>query len=185
MLIIVSLFTNGLFFASEQKLMSKYYLEPLEVVGYEGIFGFIAYLGIVPFFSHLPCNFGKPACVFDSTGRPYIEGWTMFWHHFTTNYWLLFLVLSSLLSTMLFNVAGVTITKHINALARAIADVSKTILVWIASIVVTVEWGSTYPNYSWELLDPTLILLQLVGFIFLILGNVVYNEIIPCPCITK
>lgn len=109
----------------------------------------------------------------------------MFWHHFTTNYWLLFLVLSSLVSTMLFNVAGVTITKHINALARAIADVSKTILVWIGSIVVTVEWGSTYPNYSWELLDPTLILLQLVGFIFLILGNVVYNEIIPCPCITK
>jgi drug/metabolite transporter (DMT)-like permease len=39
LLIILSLFTNGFLFVFEQKLLSKYHLEPLEVVGYEGMFG--------------------------------------------------------------------------------------------------------------------------------------------------
>ena len=49
----------------------------------------------------------------------------------------------------MFNVAGVTITKYINALARAIADVSKTILVWIMGLVVTLWLSPTYPNLKW------------------------------------
>ena len=42
---------------------------------------------------------------------------------------------------MIYNVAGVTITKYINSLARAIADVTKTIIVWVFSILVTVQYG--------------------------------------------
>lgn len=34
LLIILSLFTNGFLFVFEQKLLSKYHLEPLQVVGY-------------------------------------------------------------------------------------------------------------------------------------------------------
>lgn len=33
-LIIASLFTNGLFFVSEEKLYQAYHLEPMQVVGY-------------------------------------------------------------------------------------------------------------------------------------------------------
>ena len=86
---------------------------------------------------------------------------------------------------MIYNVAGVTITKYINSLARAIADVTKTILVWVFSILVTVQFGKEYPNYKWEVLEPVIIILQIVGFVFLVMGNLVYNEIIKLPRVLR
>jgi hypothetical protein len=53
------------------------------------------------------------------------------------------------LSIATFNITGVTVTKYINALARSICDVTRTILVWIVGIIVTVTAGSVYPNYRW------------------------------------
>ncbi len=71
-LLVVSLFSSGLFFTSEQKLMSKYYLEPLEVVGYEGVFGIIIYTIIVTILCFVPCNFGPEACVYTREGYSYM-----------------------------------------------------------------------------------------------------------------
>ena len=184
-LIIISLFTNGFFFVFEQWLMKKYYLEPMEIVGFEGMFGFLVYIGIVALLSHLPCSFGKNACVYTSEGLPYMEGWTVFWHTFTSNTFILILTLFSVSSIMVYNVAGVTITKYINSLARAIADVTKTILVWVISILVTVQYGKEYPNYKWEVLETLIIVLQIVGFVFLVMGNLVYNEIVKLPRVLR
>lgn len=92
-----------------------------------------------------------------------------------SNWWLLLLTFCWIFSIALYNPLGVTITKHINALARAISDVSQTVLVWAIGITVTFTVGSTYPNYKWEKLQTNVILLQLVGFVFLIFGNMIYN----------
>jgi hypothetical protein len=58
----------------------------------------------------------------------------------------------------MFNITGVTITKYINALARSVADVARTIIVWIVGIIVTLTLGSKYPNYAWELINGWAIL---------------------------
>jgi hypothetical protein len=65
-LIIVSLFFNGFFFVFEQKLLTKYHLDPLEVVGYEGLFGLCGYLVLLPIISYVQCTFGVEACVFSN-----------------------------------------------------------------------------------------------------------------------
>lgn len=62
---------------------------------------------------------------------------------------LLVFCLLGVLATCLYNVAGVAITKYINALARSIADVTRTIIIWAISVLVTITAGSIYPNYSW------------------------------------
>ena len=49
----------------------------------------------------------------------------------------------------MFNVAGVTVTKYINALARAIANMTKSIIVWIIGLIITLIYGPTYPNLRW------------------------------------
>lgn len=77
-LLVISLFTSGLFFTSEQKLMSKYYLEPLEIVGYEGVFGLIIYTIIVTILCFVPCDFGPEACVYTREGWSYMEGLTSY-----------------------------------------------------------------------------------------------------------
>ncbi len=48
-----------------------------------------------------------------------------------------------------FNITGVTVTKYINALARSIGDVTRTILVWGIGLIITATAGATHPNYQW------------------------------------
>jgi hypothetical protein len=55
--------SDGFYYVYEQKLLKKYHLEPLEVVGYEGLFGVCIYSVVLVVISYLPCNFGSGACV--------------------------------------------------------------------------------------------------------------------------
>lgn len=70
---ISSLITNGFQFVFEEKLLSKYHIEPLEMVGYEGMFGLAAQVILMTITSFIPCSFGVDACVIDKAGMPYIE----------------------------------------------------------------------------------------------------------------
>lgn len=76
---------------------------------------------------------------------------------------------------------GVTVTKYINALARSICDVTRTVIVWIVGIIISVSAGVNRPNYKWELIDGAAITIQLLGFSILIGGNLIYNGIIRIP----
>lgn len=57
------------------------------------------------------------------------------------------MVVLGVLTIAIFNVCGVNVTKHISALTRSIADVSRTLLVWIASIIITKTAGKTKANF--------------------------------------
>ena len=50
---------------------------------------------------------------------------------------------------VIFNVLGVTVTQKINSVARSICDVSRTVVVWMVSIIITVSAGVNRPNYEW------------------------------------
>lgn len=54
-----------------------------------------------------------------------------------------------IIGILIFNVAGVSVTKYINALARSIANMTKSIVVWILGLIVTLWMGETYPNLIW------------------------------------
>lgn len=98
---------------------------------------------------------------------------------------MLFFCILGVFSIATFNITGVTVTKYINALARSIGDVTRTILVWGVGLLITVTAGSKYPNYKWELLDGGAIALELLGFVILVTGNLVYNKIIKIPGLTE
>lgn len=133
----------------------------------------------------IPCSFGTEACVFNSEGMPFLERPEAYFVEMVSNGALLFFVILGVFSIATFNVTGVTVTKYINAVARSICDVTRTILVWILGIIVTVSAGVNKPNYRWELVDYRAILLQLFGFLVLIGGNLVYNKIINLPFLPK
>lgn len=148
-LIIASLFFNGFFFVFEQKLLSKYHLNPLEVVGYEGAFGLSMYIILLPIISFIPCAFGVDACVFNYEGFPFLEKPSQYVSEAFSNGTLLIFCIIGVFSILTFNISGVTVTKHINALARSICDVTRTIIVWGVGILITATAGSKYPNYKW------------------------------------
>ena len=84
--------------------------------------------------------------------------------------------LLGLITISVFNFSGISATKYMNAVARSIGDVSRTVLVWIIGIIVAAS--TNYPNYEWEDIGIRSILIQLFGFSILILGNLVNNGLI-------
>ena len=165
----------------EQKLLSKYHLEPLQVVGYEGMFGLAIELVLLPILTFIPCGFGVEACVFSYRGMPFLERPERYFAEIGANGALLFFVILGIFSIATFNICGVTVTKYINALARSIGDVTRTVLVWAIGILVTVTAGVTRPNLQWELTNAGAILVELLGFIILVTGNLIYNKVIKLP----
>jgi hypothetical protein len=66
-------------------------------------------------------------------------------------------------SIAFFNAIGVSITKYASAAERAVVDSSRTLFIWIISLSV-----------GWE----DFLALELVGFFLLVLGALIYNEIL-------
>ena len=91
------------------------------------------------------------------------------------------MVLITVLSITFFNFIGLSITKYINALARAILNLTKTALIWVIGIIVTVTAGKTNSSFEWEIIGWQIILLESIGFIFLIFATLIYNENIKVP----
>jgi hypothetical protein len=71
-------------------------------------------------------------------------------------------------SIAFFNWSGVTVTQTASAVARSTIDVSRTALIWAFELFML--WNT----FSW---------VQLIGFVVLITGTLIYNELIVIPCL--
>lgn len=76
-----------------------------------------------------------------------------------------------LCSIAFFNAFGVTVTKNASAAQRSTIDTSRTVIIWLFFMAVPV-YGIYTEHFKW---------LQLVGFILLVIGTLVYNEILIIP----
>ncbi len=80
-----------------------------------------------------------------------------------------------IISIGLFNITGLSVTKYINALARSVLNMTKTVLIWGVGIALTLTLGKTNDAFKWENVEPRAVGLQAFGFILLILATLVYN----------
>ena len=76
---------------------------------------------------------------------------------------IIFLIFLFMLSIGSFNVSGITTTKYASAAQRSTIDTSRTFLIWIMSLLLGLE---TF--LPWEI----------PGFILLVAGTLIYNEIV-------
>lgn len=74
------------------------------------------------------------------------------------------------MSIAFFNFAGISVTKEMSATTRMVLDSARTIVIWLFSIV-----------FKWQKFQA----LQLLGFVFLISGMFIYNNIIFAPLIKR
>lgn len=81
---------------------------------------------------------------------------------------LLVAVIGSIFSIAFFNYSGVTVTQQASAVARSTVDVSRTILIWVAELCL-----------HWHAFNS----LQLVGFVVLAIGTLLYNRLIVVPAL--
>jgi hypothetical protein len=65
---------------------------------------------------------------------------------------------------------GVTITKRISSISRALADVARTVLIWTFGFIVT-----KLTSYKLESDKVGQILVEMVGFVMILTGTIVYH----------
>ncbi len=87
---------------------------------------------------------------------------------------LIFLVAVYLVSIAIFNVLGMKVSKHLSSVHRTLIDSSRSVVVWVVQLALwyladSSTYGTPWTKNSW---------LQLLGFAFLVLGTLVYNEVI-------
>lgn len=119
------------------------------LVGCEGIVGFTVECIVITILNFVHCSFGADACAYNASGTPLMESTSAYFASVGASGFLLAFVVLGVFSIMIFNVSGVTVTKYISALTRSICDVTRTLLIWVVGIVVTVTAGRTKDNYVW------------------------------------
>lgn len=72
-------------------------------------------------------------------------------------------VLGTIISIAFFNYAGISVTKEISATTRMVLDSVRTMVIWVFSMAI-----------GWQHFQP----LTLGGFVFLLFGMCLYNDIV-------
>ena len=141
LLVVAQLFSGGMLIV-EEKLLGDYYLDPLKVVGLEGLWGFLITVILLPIFQQINCK-ASDLCYYgkvEDTMRAFAD--------MRAN-WLI--ILSSILicfSIASFNAFGVTVTKNASAAQRSTIDTSRTVLIWIFFMTVVIP-GVEQEEFTW------------------------------------
>ena len=163
-LIIIAQFFTGALFITEEYFLGGYYLDPMKVVGSEGMWGLSYYLAILPIMQAVHCtgDTGLQAlCNYN-----YLENSSYAFAQMADNPAIIWQTFGMMASIACFNVCGITTTKIASAAQRATIDTSRTLVIWIMSIALGLE------EFHWE---------AIFGFVFLVFGTLTYNEIIVLP----
>lgn len=83
---------------------------------------------------------------------------------------ILVATIGTILSIAFFNFAGISVTKEMSATTRMVLDSLRTVVIWAVSLLA-----------GWEDFNPV----QLVGFVILLLGTFVYNDVFFPPMYRK
>lgn len=156
----------------EELFIKKHNVPPIQVVGMEGAFG-------VLFMSLLVL----PICYFIPGSGPHgsyensLDAISQMWN----NPAILGFGLAYLLSISFYNYFGLSVTKSLTAVHRTLIDACRTILVWVIDLIIHYFILESYG----ESFDKTYGSLQIGGFVLLMIGTLLYNEVIYIKCIAS
>lgn len=130
-------------------------------VGLEGMFGFFT-LGLLLW----PMYYIPVPPPFDNNPHKSLEDAIDGLIQIKNNGFLALAISGTVISIAFFNFAGISVTKEISATTRMVLDSVRTVVIWGVSILLGWE------TFKW---------MQVLGFISLLLGMCLYNNIVILP----
>lgn len=146
----------------EEKFLSGKQIAPLEAVGLEGLFGLVVLSSLL-----YPLSFIK---VYQKNAWVPIEDPVDAFYQIKNSWQITLAVVGNIFSIAFFNFAGVSVTKEMSATTRTVLDSIRTLTVWAASLA-----------FNWE----TMNYLQPIGFLSLVIGMFVYNDVFIRPWLIR
>ncbi|KAK4106412.1 hypothetical protein N658DRAFT_502883 [Parathielavia hyrcaniae] len=145
-------------FVLEEWILERSAIEPIRVVGWEGLFGFTAtLLGMVLLHAAIGRTEAGRYGPFDM-----VEGWRQFYDHrgvFVSSIMIM-------ISIGCFNFFGLSVTRSVSATSRSTIDTCRTLFIWIVSL------GLGWETFKW---------LQVAGFALLVYFTFLFNGIVQPP----
>ncbi|KAI9050032.1 hypothetical protein LZ554_006177 [Drepanopeziza brunnea f. sp. 'monogermtubi'] len=145
-------------FVLEEHILEKYALQPLKVVGWEGIFGF-SITSLAMLIGHL--TIGRTAA-----GKYGYFDIVEAWREITQYRDIAVSSILIMISIGGFNFFGLSVTRTVSATARSTIDTCRTLFIWIVSLFL--GWES----FKW---------LQVLGFALLVYGTFLFNGLVRPP----
>jgi len=153
---------QGCQYIVEEKLLGSYYLSPMKTVGWEGIWGTCLFVILLPIFQYIPCQ--SEIC---SDG--YIEDSKGALNMIEQSAPLVIFILLTVIFIAGMNGLGMAVTKYASSANRVTLQQTKIILIWGFFLIYQ---GGGHENFKY---------LQLIGFVIMLIGVIIYNEIIVIP----
>ena len=108
-----------------------------------------------------------------------MENFNLFFDQLSDNIFLIILIIGLIFSIGISVPIAVTISKRISPISRSLADVCRTSIIWIVGIAITITIGDNSDDYKLENLDVLFNILKFIGFALLILGTMIYHDLLP------
>ena len=176
-LMFCSQFFSSTCYVLQEKFIKQYEVNPFQLVGFEGLSGVTIYTILLVIFQNVNCNSWakqlKTGICFGSDDEKtkrdwYIEDTIFAFQQMGDSLALLLVYVFYIVSIALYNIVGINLTKLVSSTARAVVDTVRTVFIWAFFLVIHPVKG-TEEHFYW---------LQLVGFVLLVLGTLIYNEIV-------
>ena len=160
----------------QEKFFIKYEVHPLQLVGFEGLWGFTIYTVLLIIFQFSPCDnwsnsLKKGVCFEYKENKFHIEDTKFAFKQMGDKISILLVFIFYIVSIALYNIVGVSLTKLVSSTARAVVDTVRTVFIWLFFLFIHPVKGT----------EEHFHILQFIGFIFLVTGTLIYNEIIVIP----
>lgn len=162
-------------FVVEEFILEKYALEPIKVVGWEGIFGFLVTgFGMIVLHLAIGRTDAGRGGYFDMVeglqqvfSNPRI-GWSSLAIMLSIGcvHLCFFSMGSPLTASRGFNFFGLSVTRTVSATSRSTIDTCRTLFIWLVSL------GLGWETFKW---------LQVAGFVLLVYGTFLFNGLVQPP----
>ncbi|KAJ7382373.1 hypothetical protein OS493_035434 [Desmophyllum pertusum] len=152
----------------EELFLKKRKYHPLQVVGMEGLFGIIFMTVLV-----LPVLYYIPGDQNHHSYENSLDALLMM----KNDAKLLIMSVLYICSISFYNYFGLSVTKSLTAVHRTLIDACRTIVVWLVDLFVYYVFHEGFGE-AW---DSKYGIFQVDGFLFLLLGTALYNELLIIP----
>ena len=132
------------------------------------LWGFV----LLPVFQFVPCHI-KSVCT-----NGVIEDTVGVFQDYAANPLLALFSLILIIDVSILNIAGVSITKYGSSAQRTTCDMLRNLFVWFFFMLVPIRHD---PNSGDAVYLEKFTFFQMIGFIILVIGVLIYNEILVIP----
>ncbi len=176
-LVILSQLFSSFLFIAEEKILKGCSIHPLKAVGLEGMWGVLCYIILLFIFYFIRCEdwpdfLKNGVCIHNTEGEYRFENAIFALQQIYDSGELKGYLTLYIISIAFFNFSGLTISKYVSSTSRTVVDTLRTIVIWTFFLTMPFVPEDTKEEFSW---------LQLFGFSILVLGGVIYNEILVIP----